>query len=133
MPEKRYIWTLNQYRGASMASYDLLLNQTVIATAPPPQKEVVRPFGPTNPTTPPTQQSFQLVITGTAGNVSGTAQVIVSNDGVNWAHYGDPIVAVSTYLVAQASSVAQQSWIYYGAYLTAISGTGAKASLKMAA
>lgn len=114
-----------------MASYDLLLNQTVTATAPPPQKEAVQPWGPQNPTSPPTEQAFHLVVTGTAGNVSGTAQIIASNDGVNWISYGDPISAPSTYLTAQASMGGTQSWKYFGAYLTAISGTGAKATLRM--
>lgn len=116
-----------------MASYDLLLNQTATASVPPPQGNIVEPWGPTNPKSPPTEQTFHLVIAGTAGNVSGTAQVVVSNDGVNWVNYGDAIAAASTYLTAQASFAGTQAWRYFGAYLTAISGTGAKASLKMSA
>lgn len=116
-----------------MASYDLLQNQTVLATAPPPQKEAVQPWGPTNPTSPPGQQTFHLTITGTAGNVSGTAQIIATNDGSNWVNYGDPIAAPSTYLTAQASMSGTAAWKFFGAYLTAIAGTGAKASLKMVA
>lgn len=116
-----------------MSSYDLLLNQTVTASAPPPQNPPVQPWGANNPTSPPPEQTFHLVITGTAGNVSGTAQVIVSNDGVNWVNYGDAIAAGSAYLTAQASFAGTQAWRYFGAYLTAISGTGAKAALKMVA
>ena len=114
-----------------MASYDLLLNQTVPASAPPPQKEPVQPWGANNPTSPPPEQTFHLIVAGTAGNVSGTAQVIVSNDGVNWVNYGDAIAAASTYLTAQASFAGTQAWKYFGAYLTAISGTGATATLRM--
>lgn len=115
-----------------MSSYDLLLNQTVIGSAAlGPQKEAVQPWGTNNPNSPPPEQTFHLKIVGTAGNVSGTAQVVVSNDGLDWIPYGDPIAAPSTYLTAHASFGGTQSWKYFGAYLTAIAGTGAKATLRM--
>jgi hypothetical protein len=116
-----------------MSNYDLLLNQTVTASAPPPQGNIVQPWGPNNPKGRTQTQAFQLVVTGTAGNVSGTAQNIDSNDGVNWVSYGSPMVAASTYLVAQAVFGGTQPWKFFGAYLTAISGTGAQATLKMSA
>lgn len=97
------------------------------------------PWGPTNPTSPPQQQTFQLEIVGTAGNMGGTAQLVVSNDEgpdpsqFNWVNYGDPLIAPSTYLVAQYLASMNGSWKHYGAYLTAISGTGAKATVRMSA
>lgn len=121
-----------------MSIWYLLRNQTVTQTAPPPPNPVA-PWGPTNPTSPPQQQTYHLEVAGTAGNMSGTAQLVVSNDEgpdpslFNWINYGDPLVAASTYLVAQASASMNASWRHYGAYLTAISGTGAKATLRMSA
>lgn len=119
-----------------MSNWNLLYNQTVTQAAPPPPLPV-SPWGPTNPKSPPLQQTFQLVISGSAGNVSGTAQLVVSNDEgpdpslYNWVPYGDPLVAASTYLVAQAQTSMNQGWRHFGAYLTAISGTNAAATLKM--
>ena len=113
-----------------MSTYPLLTNQTVTQSAPPPVVPIAPP-GPTNPTMPPQKQTFHLVITGSAGNVSGTAQIVASNDGQNWVSYGDPITAASAYLTAQAAASMDGSWKWFGAYLTAISGTGAVANLTM--
>lgn len=118
-----------------MSKYDLLVNQTVTQTAPPPVLPVT-PWGQTNPTSPPSEQTFHLVVSGT-GAVSATAQVVVSNDTgpdsklFNWIPYGDAIVATGTAGNGQASFGGTQSWKHFGAYLTAISGTDALANLKM--
>lgn len=93
----------------------------------------IAPSGPYNPDNPPTQQTFHLVVTATAGNASGTANVLGSNDGINWVAVGSAVTASSTYLVAQAAATTNVSYKYYGAYLSAISGTGASATLLMSA
>ena len=115
-----------------MSQYYLLTNQTAIQSAPPPVVPV-EPWGNVLGVTNPPEQTFQLTITGTAGNVSGTAQVVVSNDGISWISYGDPLSVASSYLTGVAGFAGTQSWNFYGAYLTAISGTGAKATLVMSA
>jgi hypothetical protein len=80
-----------------------------------------------------------LEITGTAGNVSGTIQPVASNDDAepasakNWILYSNTISASSAYLTALASATLTGNFKYYGAYLTAISGTGAVANVKMSA
>ena len=115
-----------------MSNYNLLTNQKVTQSAPPPVVPV-DPWGTVLGVTNPLSQTFQLVITGSAGNVSGTVQIVVSNDGVNWQNYGDPMVAASGYLTAQAQFTGTQPWTWFGAILTAISGTNAVANLIMAA
>jgi hypothetical protein len=124
-----------------MAKYDLLLNVTAvpnpIPSPPKPQGQAVKPWGPTNPTSPPAEQTFQLVVAG-VGAVSASAQILVSNDTgddpsqYNWLPYGDPIAAAGTNN-GQASSAGSQAWRHFGAYLTAISGTNASATLRMGA
>lgn len=77
------------------------------------------------------EQSFQLTVTGNPGvTVSATAQVVASNDRVNWTPYFDP-VSVTGQTTATAGWGGSQNWKYFSAYLTAISGLGAKATLTM--
>lgn len=114
-----------------MSSYNLIDNQTVTQPITLPPIPAVKPWGPTNPNSPPLEQAFQFVVTG-VGAVSATAQVYVSNDEVNWTPYGDAITAAGTN-VGQQVQGGTQPWKHFGAYLTAISGTGATASLKMSA
>lgn len=75
----------------------------------------------------PVQQTFQLNVSGT-GSVAATAQPVVSNDGVNWANYGSAISANGT-TSATAIANGTQQWPYYSAYMTTLTGTGAKATL----
>lgn len=93
-------------------------------------------FQPTNPagsTSPSGSQGFQLVVTGT-GNVSASAQIVVSNDGINWTSLGGALAATSTANVSTAiSGNSNTPYQYFGGYITAISGTGAKATLTMCA
>lgn len=92
-----------------------------------------QPANPAGSTTPAGSQGFQLVVTGT-GSVSASAQVVVSNDGVNWTNLAPLITASAANGTSSAiggnSNVPYQ---YFGAYITAISGTNAKASLTMCA
>lgn len=119
-----------------MSTYVLLNNVTVTKAAPPPTF-AVKPWGATNPEVPSQEQSFHLKVHGN-GAVSATAQIYVSNDTgpdpnqFDWIAYGDPIVAAGTN-VGQASAGGQQSWRWFGGIITAISGTGAAATLEMSA
>lgn len=108
-------------------------NTLYIATNPlvPAQQPGVNPWAGTLATAPPPLQTFELLINGTAGNVSGTAQIIVSNSGNTWYKYGDPMSATSAYLNASTALSGNQGWNLYGAILTAISGTNATATLTM--
>ena len=96
----------------------------------PTGSQVVNPSGGSTATNPPVQ-SFQLLVTCSAGNCSATAQVIVSNDGVNWSNYGSAISASSGVSPNTAIANNSQPFQYYSAYITAISGTNAKASVTM--
>lgn len=102
----------------------------------PPGSQMAAPAGGAGgPTSPPTNQSFQLTVTASNPGVScsATAQAIVSNDGVNWMNYGNPIVAAAGASPNLQGQNASGLWAYFSAYLTAITGTGAKATLTMAA
>lgn len=121
-----------------MSKYDLLLRASVIApSTTKPQFQAVTPPGPNNPNMPPQTQAFQLTVSG-VGAVSATAQIIVSNDSggdpsqYDWVNYGDPVSASGT-TVGIYPSGGNQPWRHYGAYLTAISGTNAAATLRMMA
>ncbi len=87
--------------------------------------------GALNPTTPPVNQLFQVIVTG-AGNVAGTVQRIGSNDGINWMNYGAPInvsVAASPAMAAFNDTV---PFAFFSALLTSIQpASGAKAAVLM--
>lgn len=120
-----------------MSSYYLLQNVTAQQSAPtptaPPVKPV-QPWGPTNPTSPPQSQSFEAVLQG-IGSCSATIQVVASNDGDNWAAFGP----AQTVTAAQADltpgvalwTAGLAPYRHFGAYVTAISGTGASVSCRM--
>jgi hypothetical protein len=78
----------------------------------------------------PNNQTFQLIVLGTAGNVSATAQLIVSNDGVNWINLAT-VAATSGASPNSAGQTGTAVWNWYSAYITAISGTGASATVIM--
>lgn len=126
-----------------MSVYTLLNRAKATATLPP--SPVVRPIpvaemnlsqvvngnilDPQTRITPPSQQCFQLVVTGT-GAVSASAQLYGSNDGTNWATIGAPITATGTGTGTVAAN-GTVNFAFFGALLTAISGTGAVATLTM--
>lgn len=103
-----------------------------------PPNPTAKPWGPTNPESPPQEQVFHLKVRG-IGTVSATAQIYVSNDSgpdpsqFDWIAYGDPITATGTNNVGQTSAGGTQAWRHFGALITAISGTNAAATLEMSA
>jgi hypothetical protein len=126
-----------------LSNYVLLSPTNVVGTLPP--APIARPISPSQlhslqvingnpmdpnlPVTPPGQQSFQLVVKGT-GAVSAQAQIYGSNTGLDWATVGAPITANGT---TKATVVANGTvpFAFFGALLTAISGTNAIASVTM--
>lgn len=135
-----------------MSTYLLLNNQTVVQSAPGtaqldasggvPTAGFNLPFnsnlvtltgGAGEMVQASAAQSFQVVVTGTSGNVSATVQPIVSNDGYNWMPYGSAITVASGATPQQGSANGSGFWRYFSAYLTAITGTGATAKCVMAA
>lgn len=111
-----------------MALYTLI-NAAAAAFFTPNTVVPATPDGPIPPQQIAPQQTFQVTVKGT-GAVSATVQPVVSNDGVNWSNYGDP-VTVSGTTRAVAGFGGAQNWKFYSAYLTAISGTAAQATLVM--
>lgn len=77
---------------------------------------------------PPSVQAFVLTVQG-SGNVSATAQIVGSNDGVNFVTYGAPIAAASAQTVSSQGQGGVVPYQYYSAYVTAISGTNAVATV----
>lgn len=125
--------------GLAMSKYDLLLRVTTTGITSPlkPQFQSVKPGDGFNSNMPAQTQAFELTVSG-VGAVSASAQIIVSNDTgadpntYNWVAYGDPITAAGTDR-AMTVSGGTQPWRNYAAYITAISGTNAEATLRMSA
>ncbi|MDE2439740.1 MAG: hypothetical protein KGP14_01855 [Betaproteobacteria bacterium] len=119
-----------------MTTYVLCQNVAAIQAAPangalPVGSVGVNPAAGQAPINPQTQ-TFHAVVSGTSGNVSATIQPVVSNDGVNWLIYGSAIVIAAGATPQQGSGTGSSPWQYYSAYVTAISGTGAKVTVTMA-
>lgn len=89
-------------------------------------------FDSDNPNKPSFQQSFQVVVTG-SGAVSASAQIVGSNDGQNYSTVGGAIAVTSGASPVNASGLANQSFKYWGAYITAIAGTNASATVTLSA
>lgn len=123
-----------------MAIYRLLDGVTATNSVPPPL--IVRPISlqerqslqvqgagnlldPALNITPPTQEAFQVEVTGT-GLVSCSVQIYGSNDGLNWLSIGAVISPASASGKSTAGGFLNSSLAFYGAVCTAISGTGAK-------
>lgn len=88
----------------------------------------------TTPSNNPSQtQGFQLTVKGT-GSVSATAHIVASNDGINWGDTGVTVTASASTSISIGLAGSQNTpFNYFGAYISAISGTGARASLTMSA
>jgi hypothetical protein len=126
-----------------MSNYTLLNHTNTIGVLPP--SPIVRPvpvnerqnlqilsgnvLDPTLPITPPDQQAFQLTVSG-VGAVSASAQIYGSNDGKNWLTIGGPITGSGT-TTGNVGALGSVGYSFYGALLTAISGTNAVATLTM--
>lgn len=83
---------------------------------------------------PAINQTFQLIVTTTNGTAcAATAQVIVSNDGVNWLNYGSAMSATSGASPNQQSATGGSVWAWFSAYITVLTGTGAVATVLMSA
>lgn len=126
-----------------MSIYTLLSPTNVIGTLPP--APVVRPvpvverqslqvingntLDPALPVTPPGQQAFQLTVTGT-GAVTASAQIYGSNDAVHWLTIGAPITANGNTSVSTGAN-GTVPFAFFGALLTNITGTNARATVTM--
>jgi hypothetical protein len=119
-----------------MAVYYLFQNITAAQTAPsagvglPTTNPAVNPAD----SLPPTQnsnQAFQLLVNGTSGTVSCSAQPVVSNDGINWSNLGSALTITAAATPANTVTTSAVVYQYFGAYVVSISGTGASASMLM--
>lgn len=94
-------------------------------------------FSPSNPAgtnSPAESQGFQLVVQGNSGQaVSATAQIVASNDGIHWSNLVTVTAASATTVSSGIAANSNAPYLYYGAYITAITGTGALASVTMCA
>lgn len=75
------------------------------------------------------EKTFQACVSGTAGNLSATVIIEVTNDQTNqpWIALGTITLPSTTYTSANADGFASQAiWGYYRANVTAIGGTGAQ-------
>lgn len=118
-----------------MTTYVLASGVAAVQAVPansiaPNGSQIVNPSAGQAPTNPQTQ-TFQVVVTTTAGNGSATVQPYSSNDGANWIAYGAALVVVAAASPAQISGNGAQPWQYYTAIVTAIGGVGAKVAVTM--
>jgi hypothetical protein len=77
-----------------------------------------------------TQHSFQAVGSTTASTGAATILIQVSNDGVNYITMGTITLVLGTSATSDGFAVAN-SYEYYRANLSAISGTNAKVTVYM--
>lgn len=119
-----------------MALYFPFQNVKAVQTGPLSYpNQLVAPGSANNPNSPAGTHSFVLVVSG-IGNCSATAQIVGSNDGVTFVNYGGPITAAgATVDLTPATQQAngQTPYDFIGAYVTAISGTRAAATLQLSA
>lgn len=80
----------------------------------------------------PSRRAFQLVGTTTSGAGSATVAVEVSLDGVNFMTQGTITITLGT-TAATDGFASDAPWRYVRGNVTAISGTGARVTLTMAA
>ncbi len=134
-----------------MPTYTLISKATQTGTAPsptnPPQQAQqgapaqfndnaagVVVCGPTNANSPSQSQYLQVFGSTTLASTSfsATAQAYASNDGVNWSTAGTTVTASGTgYGVAALELNIPAP--YWAAIITAISGTGAAATVTLSA
>lgn len=72
-------------------------------------------------------KTFQAIVKGT-GSVSATITIDVSNNGVDWLKDVITFTLAGTTMASEGIA-SEEPWAYYRARVTAISGTGATASL----
>lgn len=96
------------------------------------RNQAAKPPGANNANSPTPTQQFQLIVRG-VGDVSATAQPAGSNDGVTWVDVGSPLAAGTDTDVSSVGGTSTSPFSYFGAYITAISGTDAEATVTMSA
>lgn len=104
-----------------MSVYNLIVNRTATNTAPDlPVQPIAQGAGLGQPAQ---VVAITARVAGT-GALTATVQPVVSNDGVNWSNFGTAI-SLSGTTFAAGNFNAQAPFTYWGAIVTAISGTGA--------
>jgi hypothetical protein len=124
---------------AEATTYFLINSATATNSAPtgtsPTAGGTVSPAAPFNASAGPqiaSAQAFVISVDGTDGNgaVSCTVQLYGSNDGSHYATYGSAVTASGTGS-ATTSATGTVPYVWFAAAVTAISGTGAKCSVRM--
>jgi hypothetical protein len=125
---------------ADATVYFLLNGATATSSAPtgtaPTAGGTISPAQPNAPTSGQavsSTQSFVINVDGTDpnGSVSCTVQLYGSNDGAHWATYGSAVTASGTAGTGTTSATGTVPYLWFAAAVTAISGTGAKCSVRM--
>lgn len=75
--------------------------------------------------------TFQAVANGSSGAYSATVVVQVSNDATNWETLGTISLSGTATTADSDGFAADAPWLYVRGNVTAISGTGATATLTM--
>lgn len=119
-----------------MSLYIIFQNVKAAQTGPQAApNQFVSPQSFSNPNSPTSAQTLTLVVNG-IGGCSATAQIVGSNDGINYVNIGAPITAQSFNADIRAgiqSANTNSTFNFYGGYVTAINGTNAAATLQLSA
>lgn len=125
-----------------MSVYVLLKNVTVAQTisnvataAGQAGNPIVQPPQISTAQAPAQNQSYQVTVSSAVGGtaVSVSVQPVACADGINWANYGPIITATGTNTATALGSGANSPHAWYGAFVTAISGSGASATCLLSA
>ena len=121
-----------------MSLYYALQNVSAAQAAPvggvlPAGSQAIQTYGANNPNSPAPQFTWTVKATG-IGAVSATAQLIGSQDGTVWETIGATAQASGNDITpGSKSSTVNDSFNFYSAYITAISGTSARAAVLISA
>lgn len=123
-----------------MSVYNLAVGITAVQTLSAVNtrggsNRAVKPWSSDDNSNGPTRsQAFVVSVSG-GGTVSATVQPVVSNDGVNWVNAAPAITVSGNADLAPVSDSlgTNQPFEWFGAYVTAISGTNASCNVKMSA
>lgn len=97
---------------------------------------IAKPWGAdSNTNVPPQNQAFEATVNANSANPSAVVQPVMSNDGINWTNYGSAMTvqAIGGASFASAMVVGNTPGAYFGAFVSAISGTNAKVNCTMSA
>lgn len=122
---------------AAPVNQGLVAGTTIGTNIPPPGVGLpdgsfcVQPNTTDTNVTNPLGQTFEVMVTCSAGNCNAVVQMLASNDGINWVNYGTAVTVASGASPNLGSSTGTATWEYFSAYVTTLVGTNAAVQVLM--